>query len=64
MVPLFVPGAPGGPELLVLLTMLVLYLAIPILIIVAIYNFLDGRRGYERRISELERRIDELERER
>ncbi|RQG90937.1 hypothetical protein [Natrarchaeobius chitinivorans] len=63
MVPLFVPGVPGGPELLVILVMLVFYLVIPILVIVAIYNFLDGKRGYESRITALEERVEELESE-
>lgn len=64
MGPLFVPGVPGGPELVIVLFILVLYLAVPILVIVAVYNFLDGKRGYEKRISELERRVEKLERER
>lgn len=64
MNPLFVPGGPGGPELLVILVMLAFYLAIPILVIVAIFYFLDRRRGYDRRIAQLEQRIEELENER
>lgn len=58
MVPLFFPG---GPELIVILFMLAFYLGIPILVIVAIYNFLDGRRGYEKRITVLEQAVEELE---
>lgn len=61
MVPLFLPGL---PELSIVVLMLGLYLVIPILLIVAVYNFLDGKRGYEERIDALERRVDELEDER
>ncbi|MGM0590580.1 MAG: hypothetical protein ACQETI_02945 [Halobacteriota archaeon] len=61
MIPLQVPG---GPELLIILLIFGLYLAVPILLIVVVYNFLDGKRGYEERIAALERRIDELENER
>lgn len=64
MVPLFVPGLPGGPELLIVLLMGAMYLVLPILVIVAVYNFLDGKRGYEERITRLERRVAELEDER
>jgi hypothetical protein len=64
MVPLFVPGVPGSPELLIGLVVLAFYIAIPVLAVVAIYNFLDGRRGYERRISRLEDRVEQLEDER
>ncbi|MEY7851898.1 hypothetical protein AB7C87_22155 [Natrarchaeobius sp. A-rgal3] len=64
MVPLFIPGVPGGPELLVILVMLLFYIAIPIIIIVAIFNFLDGKRGYEQRIEALEQRVEQLENER
>ncbi|WP_254768515.1 hypothetical protein [Salinilacihabitans rarus] len=64
MDPLFVPGVPGAPELLVLLVLFVIYLAIPILVIVALFYFLDGKRGYEERIARLERRVEKLEDER
>lgn len=60
MHPLVAP-VPGGPELLVLLGMALIYLTVPLLIVVAVYNFLDAKRGYERRISALERRVEELE---
>jgi hypothetical protein len=63
MVPLF-PGIPGGPELLIVLLMLLLYVAVPLLVIVAVFNYLDGKRGYEERITALERRVEELERKR
>ncbi|RDI69812.1 hypothetical protein [Halopelagius longus] len=61
MVPLFVPGLPGGPELLIVLLMVAMYVVLPVLGIVAVYNFLDGKRGYEERITRLERRVAELE---
>lgn len=61
MDPLFVPGLPGGPELLIVLLMFVVYFLVPVLGVVAIYNFLDGKRGYEERITSLERRVEELE---
>lgn len=64
MVPLFIPGVPGGPEILILLFLFVLYIAIPLLVIVAVFNFLDGKRGYDRRIEALERRVERLEDER
>jgi hypothetical protein len=54
-------GIPGGPEIVVLLLVFVLYLALPVLLIVVVYNFLDGKRGYQERIAELERRVEELE---
>ncbi|WP_262179078.1 hypothetical protein [Haloarcula laminariae] len=54
-------GLPGGPELVILLLVLVVYLALPVLLIVVVYNFLDGKRGYQKRIAELERRVEELE---
>ena len=63
MVPLF-PGVPGGPELLVLFFVLILFGAVPLLVIIAVYNYLDGKRGYEERIDALERRVEELEDER
>lgn len=64
MIVSFVPGAPGGPEIVILLFILVLYVAIPLLIIVAVYNFLDGKRGYEKRIAALEDRVERLETDR
>ncbi|MFC6825118.1 hypothetical protein [Halopelagius fulvigenes] len=59
-VPLFVSGLPGGPELVVPLLMLTMYVVLPVLGII-VYNFLDGKRGYEERITRLERRVTELE---
>lgn len=60
IVPLF-PGIPGFPELMIMLLMSLLYFAVPILIIVAVYNYLDGKRAYDERITELEQRVAELE---
>ena len=54
-------GLPGGPELIIALLVFAGYLVLPVLLIVVVYNFLDGKRGYEKRISELERRVEELE---
>lgn len=59
--PLLQPGLPGGPELLVVLLIGAVYLVLPVLLIVVVYNFLDGKRGYEKRITELERRVEDLE---
>ena len=70
MVPLALPpvlqfvGLPGGPELLIVLLMLLLSVVVPLLVIVAVFNYLDGKRGYEERITALERRVAELEDER
>lgn len=41
--------------------MFVVYLLVPVSGVVAIYNFLDGKRGYEERIAGLERRVEQLE---
>ncbi|QIB72788.1 hypothetical protein GL213_10375 [Halogeometricum borinquense] len=60
IVPLF-PGIPGSPELMIMLLMSLLYFVVPIFIIVAIYNYLDGKRAYDERITELEQRVAELE---
>ena len=54
---------PGGPELLLILLLAVFFLGIPLLLIVGVYEYLDRKRGYERRIAALERRVDELEEE-
>ena len=59
LVPAFVPGAPGGPELLIILFLLVILFA-PALLIAAAVALLLGRRG---RVDELEERLDALERE-
>lgn len=67
MLPLF-GGVPGGPELLILLVMLVKMLAIPLALAVGL--FLLGRwsagRGSdvsETEVAALRRRVDELEAE-
>ncbi|WP_293028276.1 LapA family protein [Natronococcus sp.] len=52
---------PGGPELLSVLLLAVFFLGIPLLLIIGVYEYLDRKRGYERRIAALERRVDELE---
>ncbi|ELY59248.1 hypothetical protein C491_07901 [Natronococcus amylolyticus DSM 10524] len=54
---------PGGPELLVVLLLTVFFLGIPLLLIIGIHEYLDRKRGYERRIAALEQRVDELEEE-
>ena len=54
-------GIPGGPELVVLPLLLLLYVGLPVLLIVVVYNFHDGKRGYQQRIADLERRVEELE---
>jgi len=59
--PLFQAGLPGGPELVLLLLVVAVYLVLPVLLIVVVYNFLDGKRGYQQRIADLERRVEELE---
>ncbi len=64
MLPLFGPGVPGLPELLIAFTRFGLYLVNPVLLIVAVYDFLDGKRAYEERITSLERRVRMLEGER
>ncbi|ADQ67655.1 hypothetical protein C499_17974 [Halogeometricum borinquense DSM 11551] len=46
---------------MIMLLMSLLYFAVPILIIVAVYNYLDGKRAYDERITELEQRVAELE---
>ena len=54
--PLLQPGLLGGPELLMILLLGAVYLVLPVLLIVVVYNFLDGKRGYQQRIADLERR--------
>ena len=63
MVLLLIPGLPGATELLVMGMALALYVGLPAAGMILIYNFLDGKRGYEKRISELERKIETLESE-
>ncbi|EMA03792.1 hypothetical protein SAMN05443574_102391 [Haloarcula vallismortis] len=63
MVLLLIPGLPGATELLVMGIALALYVGLPAAGMILIYNFLDGKRGYEKRISELERKVETLESE-
>lgn len=63
LVPAF-PGIPGGPELLVILLIMVVLFGLPLVLIVGAvflgWNVL-GSRG--ERVEELESRVEELERE-
>ena len=65
----FVP-TPGGPELVVILFMLVLYIGVPFLIVVAALSFYHGKKDdvgderAQRRIEELEREVESLKRDR
>ncbi|WP_247001984.1 hypothetical protein [Halosolutus gelatinilyticus] len=68
-VPLFVPGAPGGPELLILLFSMLLF-ALPVAgIAVVIWAFTRGRSkgtdvaALEQRVATLERRVEYIEEE-
>jgi hypothetical protein len=63
VIPLFVPGGMGPPELLVFLVVLTVFLAVPIAILVIIYKLIAGS-GDDERMRELERRVEELEDER
>ncbi|WP_424001805.1 hypothetical protein ACOZ4I_00115 [Haloarcula salina] len=56
-------GLPGATELVVMIVVLAMYVGLPAAGMILIYNFLDGKRGYEKRISELERRVETLESE-
>ncbi|MFC6938874.1 preprotein translocase subunit TatA [Salinirubellus sp. GCM10025818] len=62
-VPAF-PGIPGGPELLIILLIMVVLFGLPLVLIVGAvflgWNVL-GSRG--ERVEELESRVEELERE-
>ncbi|GCF13860.1 hypothetical protein Harman_17950 [Haloarcula mannanilytica] len=60
---LLIPGLPGATELVVMVVVLAVYVGLPAAGMVLVYNFLDGKRGYERRISELERKVEALEAE-
>lgn len=63
MAPLLIPGLPGATELIVAVMVLAVYIRLPAAGMVLIYNYLDGKRGYEKRISELERQVETLESE-
>ncbi|MDQ2073767.1 hypothetical protein ACODNH_09975 [Haloarcula sp. NS06] len=60
---LLVAGLPGATELIVMVMVLAVYIGLPAAGMILIYNFLDGKRGYEKRISELERQVETLESE-
>ena len=53
----------GPPELIIASVVLLFFLAIPIVIIVAIWKFVVVGRGDDQRIEELEQRVEELETE-
>jgi|GEM_PF-1658781 hypothetical protein len=60
---LLIPGLPGATELIVMVVVLAMYVGLPAAGMILIYNYLDGKRGYEKRISELERQVETLESE-
>jgi len=61
--PLF-PGVPGGPELLIILLVMILLLGVPVaLVVLGVAGGISLGRGDGDRIEELERRISELEAE-
>jgi sec-independent protein translocase protein TatA len=57
MVPLF-PGVPGGPELLVVLLLLVALFGVPVVVAFLGWRYLKGDR-----VDDLEARVQELESE-
>ncbi|AUV81006.1 preprotein translocase subunit TatA [Salinigranum rubrum] len=57
MVPLF-PGVPGGPELLVILLLLVALFGVPVVAAFLGWRYLKGDR-----VADLEARVEELESE-
>ena len=60
-------GIPGGPELLVVLSMAVLLLVVPVGLVVLLVTRSDGDGGdggLEARVDRLERRVERLEDER
>lgn len=63
----FVPGAPGGPELLILLFMLLFLVGVPLVVVAgAVWLFTRRSGGDEdarERIVELEREVQRLERQ-
>ncbi|WP_254763338.1 hypothetical protein [Natrinema marinum] len=63
MLPAFVPGGMGPPELIILVVTLLFFLAIPIVVIVAIWKVVIVGRSDDRRIESLEQRVEELETE-
>ena len=65
MIPLQM-GVPGGPELLVVLSMAVLLLVVPVGLVVLLVTRSDGGGdgSLEARVDRLERRVERLEDER
>ncbi|MDS0473987.1 hypothetical protein [Natrinema sp. 1APR25-10V2] len=63
MLPAFVPGGMGPPDLLVLVVVLLSFLAVPIVIIVAIWKYVIRHSRDGQRMAALEQRIEELENE-
>lgn len=65
--PAFIPGAPGGPELLIMLFMIVFMIGVPLAVIAgAIWLFTgrtNGDDSTDQRVAELEREVDRLQRE-
>ncbi|MFY4811403.1 hypothetical protein ACOJIV_01665 [Haloarcula sp. AONF1] len=60
---LLIIGLPGATELIVMVMVLAMYVGLPAAGMILIYNFLDGKRGYEKRVSELEGQVERLESE-
>ncbi|WP_124195846.1 hypothetical protein [Natrarchaeobius chitinivorans] len=58
MNPLTIPGAPAGPEVLVLL---LVNIALPLFVLGFVVLFLDRKRRYDERLTALEERTAELE---
>jgi sec-independent protein translocase protein TatA len=61
VIPLF-PGVPGGPELLVVLLLMIALFGLPVVIAVLGWQYLRGDRDGDR-VAELEARVRELEAE-
>ena len=57
-------GVPGGPELLILLVVLVLLFGVPLVVIAGVVVFLklrsDGEEGDADRVAELEAEVERL----
>ena len=58
----FVPGAPGGPELLIILFIL-FFVLVPVVVVAALAVLLFGRRSSTGEVDALRERVHELERE-
>jgi len=57
MVPLQIPGL---PELLIVVFVFGFWLVVPAFVAFVVYQFMDGRNGYEERIAELEDEVAAL----